>query len=410
MTTAPTTTKKWGVRSVAAIVIFVIAFIATPVALIGHWGHRTVTDTEQYLSTVTPLAASPEIQNSIAEVLTTQFEAAVDTEAMVSDLINNLLPNRPIAQQLVGPIANGIDGIVENAIRAFLASEAFQEIWIKLNTAAQKSFIGLLSGETSGPVKLEGDNVVLDISSVFTAVQQGLVDRGISAAANIPIPQTDKNIVLFNAPQLAQARFIYSLTSPVFSWILALVAALFVLAIVLARNHARATMFVGAAMIVWTVLMGIGMYVGESAFVNAFAGTIFEQSVQVFWNTMLAYFDQGLRVFFVYGIIITFAGWFCSKAPSALKVRGALTGTLLNLGSKIHSDFVKAIGDIVAKYSLAIRIIIVAIGALIMATGDSMNFSRMFWTLAWIVIALVVVEILIGARNTNKPEVTQAAA
>lgn len=408
--TEATATKKWGARSIAAILVFIVAFLATPIALFGHWGHRTVTDTELYLETVGPLAASPEIQDSIAQALTKQFEAAVDTESMVSDVLNKIVPGVPALQGLVGPVASGINGLVENAIRAFLASDAFQTVWIELNKAAQKSLMALLAGESEGPVQLQGDTVVLDISSVFTSVQQALVDNGISMAANIPIPTTDKQIPLMNAPQLAQARFIYSLTSPIFTWILLAVMVLFILAIVLSRNRGRMTLITGITMVFWTVVIGVGLWLVEGAFVDAFANTVFAQSSQVFWNTLLRYLHDGMEVFFVYGVLIAFVGWFVGASASATKARTTLENGLRSILANANNDFLTSVGTFVYRYRVAIRLVILAIGALIMSSGPAMEFSQLFWTLLWIVAALIVAEILIGARATNAPAVTAPEA
>ncbi len=399
--TEATTTTKWGARSIAALIVFVLAFLATPVALVGHWGHRTVNDAQQYLDTVGPLAASPQVQDSIAQVLTTQFEAAVDTESLVNEFINKIAPNVPALSNLVGPISSGIDGLVENAIRAFLASDAFQAIWLDLNKAAQKSLMALLSGESSGPVQLQGDTVVLDISSVFTSVQTALVDRGITLAEKLPIPQTDKQIPLMNAPQLAQARFIYSLTSPFFTWILLIAAALFVLAIVLSRNRGRMTLATGIVMVFWTVLIGILLAMGESTFINAFNGTVFAESAQVFWNTLLAYLHEGMKVFFVYGVLIAFAGWFVGRSHSGTKVRMWIENGLRSVLANVNNAFLSTVGTFVYRFRIAIRIIILAIGALIMSSGPSMNFTQLFWTLLWVAVTLIVVELLIGARERN---------
>lgn len=396
-------TKKWGVRSIAALIVFVIAFVMTPVALIGHWGHRTVTDAEQYLATVEPLAASPEIQDSITKVLTKQIEANVDTEALVGETLNKLLPNVPAVQMLTGPISGGINAAIENVIRAFLASDAFQTIWIDLNKAAQKSLMALLEGRAEGPVQLEGDSVVLDMSSVYTAVQQGLVNRGISVAANIPLPQTDTQIVLFNAPQLAQVRFIYSLSSPILTWVLLLAALLFILAIVLSRNRPRTTLWTGIAMVFWTVVIGLVLYTAESSFVNAFSGTVFAQSSQVFWNTLLAYLHEGMKVFFVYGVLIAFAGWFVGSSVSGTKARNFVEGGLRSVAMNADSPQLHAVGDFVYRYRVAIRIVLLAIGALIMSSGPSMNFTQFFWTMLWLIVTLSIVEILIGARTKNAP-------
>ena len=53
--------KSWGVRSVAALVLFVLATVLTIPALVGHWGYRTVIDSQRYIQTVGPLIEQPAV-------------------------------------------------------------------------------------------------------------------------------------------------------------------------------------------------------------------------------------------------------------------------------------------------------------------------------------------------------------
>ena len=41
-----TDSRRWGVRAIASLLIFIIATLLTPVAIVGHWGHRTVVDAD----------------------------------------------------------------------------------------------------------------------------------------------------------------------------------------------------------------------------------------------------------------------------------------------------------------------------------------------------------------------------
>ena len=95
---------------------------------------------------------------------------------------------------------------------------------------------------------MQGDQVVLDVSEVIDQVKQRLVDRGLTIVENVPIPDVDRQIVLLDAPQLEQARTIYAFGNPVASWLIVLVAALYLAAFVLSRRRPRTTIIIGAVL------------------------------------------------------------------------------------------------------------------------------------------------------------------
>ena len=84
-----------------------------------------------------------------------------------------------------------------------------------MNARAQQALHRLLAGDDSGAVSLQGDEVVLDVSEVIDQVKQRLVDRGLTFLENAPIPETDRQIVLLEAPELRQLRTIYAFGNPV---------------------------------------------------------------------------------------------------------------------------------------------------------------------------------------------------
>ena len=125
---APKKQRKIGVRSVAALLVFIIAVLVTPVALIGHWGHRTVIDTTRYLETVGPLAADPSVQESISTAVTNAITSQIDTQELVGGLLGNIVKNPAIEEKLSAPIAAGINGLIGQAVSTFVASDAFQPL------------------------------------------------------------------------------------------------------------------------------------------------------------------------------------------------------------------------------------------------------------------------------------------
>ena len=141
-------------------------------------------------------------------------------------------------------------------------------MWIELNTAAQKGVVLILEGKDGGVVRLDGDNLVLDTSVALQAIQQKLVDSGITAAANITIPDSDRQIVLANTPGLAQIQTIYGLTSPILQWLPLIIALMLGGAILLARRRARTTVAAGIVLLVSGVVILFGLAAGQEAFTN----------------------------------------------------------------------------------------------------------------------------------------------
>ena len=101
--------KRSGVRSIAAVLIFVIAAALTPLAMLGNWGHATVVNSEQFLATVGPLAESPQVQAAVSEAVSAAIVKQVDTTAIVGDFLGGLLNNDQLSASLSAPIAAGVN-------------------------------------------------------------------------------------------------------------------------------------------------------------------------------------------------------------------------------------------------------------------------------------------------------------
>ena len=138
-TQSPVTRKKWRGRSYVSLLLFIIATLLTPIAVIGHWGHETIANPEQYINTVGPLAEDPEIQQAVSETVSDAIIEKVDTSQVASGLVGVIVPNEALSNLLSGPIKAGIDGLIRGAVDKFVTSDAFQEAWIRINELAQKA-------------------------------------------------------------------------------------------------------------------------------------------------------------------------------------------------------------------------------------------------------------------------------
>ena len=53
-------------------------------------------------------------------------------------------------------------GLIEREVRAFVASDTFADVWVRVNTRAQQTLVRVLKVDRTGAVSMQGDQVVLD--------------------------------------------------------------------------------------------------------------------------------------------------------------------------------------------------------------------------------------------------------
>lgn len=370
--------KRSGFRSIAAVLIFVIAAALTPLAMLGNWGHATVVNSEQFLATVGPLAESPQVQAAVSEAVSAAIVKQVDTTAIVGDFLGGLLNNDQLSASLSAPIAAGVNKLIGEIVQGFIASDAFQKVWVTLAGATQKSVVAILQGGNEGPVQMQGDQVVLDISDLLTAVQSQLVAQGVSLADKVTVPASDRQIVLFEAPVVAQLQFVYSLTSPILQWFPLLMAILFGLAITLARRRPRMVLAVGIALVVTGGLTTWALGVGKTFFVDQLAGTVFGGASGVFWDTLLNYLMTGLQGLMIFGVVVAIAGWFAGSSRPARNVRSHVVAGLTEIGSSLPGN---GLSTFLAARADTVRWVITAVTVFILVVGSVMSLTHMIWVL-----------------------------
>lgn len=405
--TAATSTspkRRIGVRSIAALLALILGLVLLPIGTVTYWGHRTVTDSERYLETVQPLAYDEDVQASVSTFLTDKIEEQVDPEALVNQLFAGLLEQYPSLKALVPVVSGAIDSLIAQVVDRLVRSDQFKQLWDLANAAAQKSLMAILEGRDDGPVSLQGDEVVLDISSLIDQVKQGLVDRGFSAAANINVPEADRQIVLLEAPQLAQIRTIYSLTSPVAAGLVYVAILLLVLAAVLARRRPRMVAWAGGGAAVVGGLLVVGLGVGQGAFVNTLEGTPFAKASQTFYDQLLKFLYNGSYALVVLGIIVMFVGLYLCGARWAVELRAGVNNLADDIAGNFPAGPITSSGAWVAAHARWLRVAVAAIFTIIVVIGNDLSVARSIWAALIALVLLGVIQVWAAAGRRESAE------
>jgi hypothetical protein len=244
-------------RRIIVGILVALAAILIPVTATVTWVHRTVVNTDTYVSTVGPVINDPAVQSTLARVATNQLFDALDPQPAIADA----LP--PRAAFLAGPITNGVKGFVQDQANNVLASSQFQQVWLAANRTAHAAIMRVLRGESKALTESNGQvvlSVVPLLNEVLQRVQQtasGITGKDIklptltgnelpseacakiSSALNRPLPSTCGQIPLFPADKLDQAQWAIRAFDRATLALLIITPLLFIAALLITRRRRR---------------------------------------------------------------------------------------------------------------------------------------------------------------------------
>ena len=131
------------IRGVIAWILIVLASLLIPIAVVSVWAIRTVTDTNQYVATMAPLARNEVIVNHLANKAT---DALFSTH-VVQNKVTAALPAK--AKPLVSPLVNQVHDYVHGVALQVFESPKFGQLWDTLNRHSHAAVVDILTGKQS---------------------------------------------------------------------------------------------------------------------------------------------------------------------------------------------------------------------------------------------------------------------
>ena len=221
---------RW--RRIVGTILLVVGCVLVPVSLSAVWVRNTLLDTDNYVSTVGPLASEPEVQQAIANRITDALFNNVDVEQKISDA----LPSR--AGFLAAPVANGVETAVNAAALRLTESDRFQTLWERANRRAHAAVVKVLTGGGSR-VSTENGTVAINTAQIVDNVKARLDAKGITVFDDVNPPAGKQQFVLFQSEDLTKVQGLVDLLQTL-AWVLPFVALVcFAGAIGLSGNRRR---------------------------------------------------------------------------------------------------------------------------------------------------------------------------
>ena len=158
------------------------------------------------------------------------------------------------------------------------------------------------------------------------------------------------------------------------------------------------TVAIGALLAANALLVALALSIGRQLFVDQLAGTVFAPASKVFFDTLLAYLERGQQVFLALGLVLVVVGWFAGSNKYGTAVRTHLAGGLEGIGGRLAEGPVGGAGRWVAANVGWLRVAVVVLGAVVLLWGNDVpTLSRLWWSLAFVLVLLALVQVLVGA-------------
>ena len=390
---------RFSGRGFVAWALVVIAALLFPIALTAFWAQKTLIDTQRYVETVAPLAQDPTIRKAVSD----QVSTAINNEIDNSGKVDQILADYPKLKPLAGPITAGLHNLVSTTVTKVVDSDQFASLWVGINQQVQQGVIHVLSTDAStGPIQIQGNQVILDTGALIDAVKQKLVDKGFDWAANIPVPSVaDRQIVLLTSPQLVQARVAYQIAQPISQWLIFAVLVMFIAAILIAVRRARMVIAVGGAVILGALVIRLLLAYGEAQVSLNLSGTTWSIAQNAFITILTSYLVIAIRAAFVLGLVLAIVGWYISGSSSATASRAYLSKVLDGAGANAGDTGLGRAGAWFARTRTFWRFAIPAIAVIILLFQSPLTGSTILWVTLLAVIGFVVLEFLVAAGRAS---------
>lgn len=223
-------------RRVAASVLAVVVLLVAPVSLVAGWAWSQVSDTDRFVATYGPLAASPEVRDVVRTRLTDEITGRLGAVGRL-----------PATRQAIS-----------DATDAVLSSDVVETAWRTSLRLAHAQLNSLLSAEP-GSVELNDGALQLQLGPFADAVRQRLVNAGVPFASLIPEVNAAVTIVQLDADTVAKARLGYRVLGATASWLpwLALLAG--TAAVLLWPTRRGGLILAGTATLLGAVLLALAL-------------------------------------------------------------------------------------------------------------------------------------------------------
>jgi hypothetical protein len=408
-------------------VLVVLSALLVPISVLTVWAIRTITNTDQFVATMAPLAREQVVTDHIAVRATDILFEKVDVQGH----LNTALP--PKAAFAAAPIANQVHGFVQDQFKTLLRSTWFQQAWDKANRRLHSSLVTFLEGNQL-PAGQKAQEIAIKLNPVLEKGITQLHKQGITVFDPLQAKlktATNLSVTVASKPQVKSIRGVFHLAKTL-GWVVPLVALVLIvgaLAVAVDRRKTLLRLAVGVATVTLVVL-GLVAY-ERNFFITHAANRASPDVTGAVYDTLSHFLHDTLRLTLLVSVVVAVLMWLIGPARWARSLRSLagrgfhwLAQLVGELVSKTRSAEASARVQRVATFPLehasGFRLFGVVVVGCILVFGGNLSGSGILWSAVALAAYLLLLQgVLLWARRlttrsngvegSNRPPSDEAA-
>jgi hypothetical protein len=382
--------------------LIVTACALAPLAVTAVWASTQVSDTDEYVRTVAPLAADPAVQEVLSAEVTDAILDNVPVEEVTTALLTSVadqpdLPPRVAAAVpgLAGPITSGVESFTRTQVERLVSSDQFATLWAEVNRVAHSQVVTLLEGNEGGAVSAQGDTVTLNLGPIIEHVKKVLVAQGFSLAEKVPT--VDRSFVLVQSDSVTKVQTFYRVLNNLGAWLPLVALALLAIGVFVASNRRKALLRGSLGVVAAMLVLGVALAVLRALYAQSTPGNVLtaEAAGNVF-DTLVTYLRTGLRAAAVFGLLLALAAFLTGPSSASVGARSSMTRGISSLrgGARAAGWNTGRLGSWVFNHRRLLRGAVLVAGGLVLLFWTRPTSAVILGTALVVVVAVAVVEFL----------------
>lgn len=404
--------RRIGWRNALATVLVVLSALMLVSGAIGTWTRNTALDNEKFVARVGPIIDQPEVQAAVANRLSTQINVALNTE----ERLKSRLPENLVL--LSGPVASGVETIVNKEVLAFVGTEAFRSLWFKALSFSQQRVAATLEGENPNIETVDGqvvvnlisvvDQVLLQLSQqlpeifgsdISLSLPDNLTEEQIAAVVQkyfgVTLPPDFATVPIMAASTLESAQNAVDVVSTLDLVLLVGAVVLLVAGLLLARDRRRTLVWFGCSVAVTAAVVFFALRWARKDTISG----ISEGTMQAAADSAVTVVFETLRwtawIILGIGLLIALVAALAGPGRFARATRAQVAAAGRAVGRGARNATGSDAQHWVADHADALRLGGVAVAVLVLIFWSSWIA---FWIIAALLVAYLVVISLVSHR------------
>lgn len=302
-------------RKIAVTLLVIVGLLLLFVANLTFWARFTLLNTNGWVNALGPLTKDPQIAQVIGVYVSDEiFEATDIDQAMIE-----ILPEE--FQLLSAPLSKAMQGLVEEAVAAFVQTDVVNAVWVTTNRVAHGLIVGVLRGD-GDILYLETGQLVIDVNPLIDVIEDTF------GLQNLELGMVDDGgrIVLLENQQVAYLQQVVALLDAIGVLLPLLSLVVLIIAVFISLWRRKTTLWIGIGIVI-TMLLSLLVYkAAELWLLVSIADPLLRLFGGAIWDVITNGLIIQIIVLMIIGFLFIVGTWLVGSSRTAVSIRTTVRG------------------------------------------------------------------------------------